>query len=156
MANTTLNLNGAPGPTGTPHVPPRPGSVRPRGMRTFVKWFLVIVVIAVAAWGLSSYAAARSSWQAVFLTNNQVYFGHFSHVPFSSTVTLTDVYYLQVAPNAQDLSGATDQSNLKLVRLGSEIHGPTDAMVIPMGQIFFWETLRPDSAVVAAIKSLSH
>ena len=106
---------------------------------------IAIVAILYGAWFLS----AGSQWRAVFLTNNQVYFGHFWQLPFSSTITLRDVYYLQLNQSSQ--LDTQDQSQLKLVKLGSEIHGPTNEMVIPVGQILFWETLRPDSAIVKTI-----
>jgi hypothetical protein len=110
-----------------------------------------VVAIIVIAW-LWSVFSSGLAWRAVFLSNNQVYFGHFWNVPFASTITLRDVYYLQVAQANQQLSGQ-DQASLKLVKLGSEIHGPTNEMVIPMSQILFWETLRSDSAIVKTIQN---
>lgn len=147
MKNTTINL----GDTGIGDLPPAP-AVHPRRRGAF-RWVLAIIVLAALAW-IWSFVASYMSWRAVFLTNNQVYFGHFWDVPFSSAITLHDVYYLEIAQT--DQLAAQDQSQqLKLVRLGNEIHGPTNEMTIPAGQVLFWETLRPDSAVVAAIKSLS-
>jgi hypothetical protein len=124
---------------------------RPKRRRRFAKAVLGIAVIVVLAW-LWSVFSSWMAWRAVFLSNNQVYFGHFLDVPFASTITLNDVYYLQVALSNEQLAG-TSQSSLKLVKLGSEIHGPTDQMVIPISQILFWETLRPDSAIVTTIKN---
>jgi len=131
---------------------PRPRSHKQRKVIVWIVILVIAVVVIGYAWSI---IAGGMAWHAVFLTNNQVYFGHFWAMPFASTITLRNVYYLQIAPDAQDLTGQQDQSKLKLVQLGSEIHGPTDEMIIPMNQVLFWETLRPDSAVVAAIKSLS-
>lgn len=110
---------------------------------------IVIVFVVWVGWWFTSGA---TQWKAVFLTNNQVYFGHFFDLPFVGTITLRNVYYLQFSAPGQSLD-AQDQSQLKLVKLGSEIHGPTDEMSIPISQVLFWETLRSDSAIVTTIKN---
>ena len=92
----------------------------PRRRLVKVVWGVAAIIVIVWAWSVISSGMA---WRAVFLSNNQVYFGHFWSVPFASTITLNDVYYLQVAQANQQLSGE-DQSSLKLVKLGNEIHGP--------------------------------
>jgi hypothetical protein len=65
---------------------------------------------------------------------------------------LRNVYYIQFSQPGQDLN-TQEQAQLKLVKLGSEIHGPTDLMTIPMQQVLFWETLRSNSAIVTTIKN---
>jgi hypothetical protein len=124
--------------------------LRPLRRRTVGMAIVALVVIFFGWWFLSS----GSQWRAVFLTNNQVYFGHFREMPFASTITLTDVYYLQVNQSNQLNGSDQNQPALKLVKLGNEIHGPTDEMVIPMAQVLFLETLRSNSAVVTAIKEM--
>ncbi len=92
----------------------------------------------------------KGEFQAVFLTNNQVYFGHLENAE-SRTPVLKDVYYLQASqPNPQ--SGTAAQQNLSLVKLGNEIHGPEDAMALKSSQILFWENLKDSGKVVQAIK----
>lgn len=101
---------------------------------------------------------SSSDWQAVFLVNGQVYFGKVKALG-SKTLTLNDIYYLQVVtkPLQQTQQGtaaaATDQQNqeLTLIKLGSEIHGPSDRMVINRDQIILTEKLKTDSRVVQAI-----
>ena len=149
MYDSTVNLKhgGAPLPENSA---PRP---RRRGMfaRLFAALVIAIVIIYAVMWAWSA-IGATFAWKAVFLTNDQVYFGHFYKMPFSDTITLSDVYYLQLTQPSQQLSGET-QSQLKLVKLGNEIHGPTSEMVIPVSQIRFWETLRSDSAIVKTIQN---
>lgn len=142
MKDTTLNLQ-----------PEPPTNHHERAGRRWPKWIVALIIL-VAGWWLWSTVAAYMSWRAIFLNNNQVYFGHFWDLPFASAITLHNVYYLEIAQPAQQLTGQDQSQQLKLVRLGNEIHGPTNEMTIPMAQVLFWETLRPDSAVVAAIKSL--
>ncbi len=93
-----------------------------------------------------------SSYQAVFLTNGQVYFGKVTRKD-SSYVVLGDVFYLQankqLQPQTDEAKAASSQ--LSLVKLGSELHGPSDVMHINRDQILFFEDLKKDSRVVKAI-----
>jgi hypothetical protein len=97
-------------------------------------------------------------WQAVFLTNGQVYFGKVTNVG-KKTITLADIYYLQVVTKPLQTSAqgsaatATDQTQqeLTLIKLGNELHGPTDKMIINGDQVLLTEKLKNDSRVVQAI-----
>lgn len=96
----------------------------------------------------------EAGYQAVFMTNGQVYFGHFSNID-GTYAELTDVYYLQVQQPVQPADNKTaagDQSQVSLTKLGNELHGPKDKMHISRDQILFWENLKDDSTVVKAIK----
>lgn len=131
-------------------VPPSPAKKAKRRRPILLAYIVGAVIVAGYLWSLLSSGLA---WRAVFLSNNQVYFGHFWDIPFASTITLHNVYYLQeVSQSGTQLSGQS-QAPLKLVKLGNEIHGPTDEMVIPFSQVLFWETLRSDSAIVNTIKN---
>lgn len=90
-------------------------------------------------------------WQAVFLANGQVYFGKLE-LSGRDYVTLTNIYYLQ-APQGLQQAPAPDAAppNLNLVKLGAELHGPEDRMVIAQDQVLFWEDLKDSSKVVQAI-----
>ncbi len=110
----------------------------------------MIAVLAIAAIG--ECIAANNEWRAVFLTNNQVYFGKFWNMPFMRTIDLRDVYYLQATQPIQPAASGA-QPQLQVVKLGQEIHGPKSEMHIPMNQVLFWEGLREDSALVKTIES---
>lgn len=94
----------------------------------------------------------RGQYQAVFLTNGQVYFGKLQN-PDSKYLTLTDVYYLQVENSPQEGQDPAQQTQgePKLIKLGEELHGPEDEMKILQDQVSFWENLKEDSKVVTAI-----
>lgn len=93
-----------------------------------------------------------TGWQAVFLSNGQVYFGRVTKQTEQALV-LKDIYYLQVAQSPQPApEGQAEQQNLSLVKLGNELHGPKDAMTINMDHVLFTEELKSDSRVVDAIK----
>lgn len=101
---------------------------------------------------------ASSGYQAVFLTNGQVYFGKLSGMT-ASYATLKDIYYLQVTTppiqgqgSQQDQAAAQAQQQLSLVKLGQELHGPVDAMKINRDQILFYEDIKEDGRVMQAIR----
>jgi len=103
--------------------------------------------------------ATTGNYQAVFLTNGQVYFGTLADVD-KAYLKLNDIYYLQVTPVLQtgtpgDLEGQPtqqQQQQLSLVKLGNELHGPVDEMFINREHVLFIEDLKEDGRVVQAIK----
>ncbi|HET7630591.1 MAG TPA: hypothetical protein VFK03_04420 [Candidatus Saccharimonadales bacterium] len=128
---------------------------------------VVVVLVLLGVWYFAfnkgSAAVNKDEYQAVFLTNGQVYFGKLKDVN-GNYLGLSDVYYLQVnqtlQPKGGDNSGDnskaadaanSDNSQLKLVKLGNEIHGPEDQMQISAKQVLFWENLKGDGKVAQAI-----
>jgi len=116
-----------------------------------------ILVLAVAA----SFAFSKttgpdkyvnnSQLQAVFLNGGQVYFGKISVIN-SRYVTMNNIYYLRVNQQVQP-NQATDASNdVSLVKLGCELHGPEDQMIINAEQVVFWENLKSDGQVAKAVE----
>ncbi len=86
---------------------------------------------------------------AVFLTNGQVYFGEVKQTtPYN--IFLEKIYYLQSERQAQ-ASDLNTQSDVKLIKLGKELHGPEDQMIINRDNVLFIEKLKEDSKVVKAI-----
>ncbi len=141
-------------------MPHRGGSKMPWVILGLV--ILVIVVLGILFRGSlfkSNNAMTKKSttpsteYQAVFLTNGQVYFGKISNTE-ENYVTLDNIYYLQVGP-AQGSGTASENSsqNISLVKLGNELHGPVDEMHISRTQILFFEDLKNDGQVVKAIES---
>ncbi len=107
--------------------------------------------------------AKASDWQAVFLTNGQVYFGKLKNVK-TDYPTLEDVYYLQVQDvPIQPAEPATDEAGVQpavqtqqqmiMVKFGTELHRPMDKMFLNKDHIMFFEDLREDSNVVTAIEN---
>jgi hypothetical protein len=92
----------------------------------------------------------NSNRQAVFLDNGQVFFGRVTNRN-DQYVKLTDVYYLP--PKNYLLDGnTTEKRKFTLIKLGEEVHGPTDEMLINRDQILFIESMRNDSRINQAIK----
>lgn len=95
--------------------------------------------------------ADPTAYQAVFLTNNQTYFGQLIYLD-SQFLILDDVYYVRLTEDADDPSESVKRGTL--VRLGqTEPHGPENQMVINRDHILFWEDLRADSQVMKTIEA---
>lgn len=125
------------------------------------KWiFFLVLVLAVVVAGvyfLKSRVGVETSrgsgWQAVFLTNNQVYFGHVVREDAASIV-LHEIYYFQAANKGLQSSEEGEQgaNQFSLVKLGNELHGPKDEMRIVRNNVLFVEDLKAESKVVEAIE----
>ena len=146
-----------------PHNVPHAGRKRSRtlGMVAFGIAGLVLALVIIIGGvvfaqktQLSAGQVKKDQYQAVFLTNNQVYFGKVKSINDESVV-ISDVYYLQVQqsvqPDAKDKTA--DQQQLSLAKLGGELHGPEDTMFLNRDQVLFWENLKNDSKVVQAIQN---
>lgn len=87
-------------------------------------------------------------YQAVFLSNGQVYFGKIGGIS-KQAVDLRDVYYLTQTNTG---TGGTT-GDYTLVKLGcQQIHSPLDQMVVSREQVSFWENLSDEGKVVKSIK----
>lgn len=139
----------------------------------------LIVILAGAKMYLQYIQFSRTvpddAYQAVFLSNGQVYFGHLGQLN-KSFWQLSDVYYVQeqlangptteqdgaeqqVTEEGQDENAATgdsapadQQSQFSVIRLGNELHQPTNQLVINKEHILFWENIQPDSRILKAIQ----
>jgi len=130
---------------------------RRRGIKIILGFVAVVMFLGGAGYfwqakKMLTRARAGNEYQAVFLDNGQIYFGKVSDKE-STYVTLTDIYYLQFQQSLQNQDQEADpnQSDLTLIKLGNELHGPKDEMEILRDHILFIETLADDSRVVKAI-----
>ncbi len=127
-------------------------------MNRTVGWVVGVLIVAAIIWGIVTKmgpgSASASDYKAVFLTNGQVYFGKVANEA-ASPVVLTDVFYLQVQQQLQqaDKNGVTPApaQQIQLVKLGKEIHGPSDEMRINKDQVLYIESLKSDGKVVKTI-----
>lgn len=91
-------------------------------------------------------------YQAVFINGGQVYFGKVTDLN-SKYINLSDIYYLrvnqQVQPDQQNKPA--NANDVTLVKLGCELHGPEDSMVINREQVIFWENLKSDGQIAKGI-----
>jgi len=121
---------------------------------------LLAAVIGGLAWANSNKSGGtaidNSKYQAVFFTNGQVYFGKLSTLN-DEYLKLTDIYYLQTqaadATESNPQQTSNDQSDVQLIKLGEEIHGPEDEMVLSKDQLLFYENLKVDGKVAQSIEA---
>lgn len=127
-----------------------------------------LIIVSVAVTAFVGFAIVRGvdgdnlvktdQYQAVFLTDGQIYFGKLDNSN-DSYARLTDIYYLQVEQAVQPVQGddakAADDADagakISLAKLGNELHGPEDEMYVNRDRILFWENLKNDGQVVTAI-----
>ena len=154
------------------HVEPQQASSHPqqppmqphqKKSKSFMKPLVVAVIILLAvlvgwfAWQTlrgGAVAIDNSKHQAVFFSSGQVYFGKLEVVN-ADYMRLTDVFYIQSgssdtgdSENPQESSG----SSMELIKLGEEVHGPEDEMIINRDQMLFFENLKSDGKVSQLIK----
>lgn len=111
-------------------------------------WVAVAALALVLAAGTDLTAlpfSGNEKISAVFLLDGQAYFGRLDDLPWSATVSLSDVYYFDDARRSPtDLAVA-------LVKRGAELHQPADGMQIRREKILAIERVSLDSAVGRAI-----
>lgn len=148
--------------TGQPERPSKPGGrrIKRRWLNTIS--FILLVAIAllvgvlifkIALSGKNESSLVDSAkYQAVFLEGGQVYFGKIKSMN-NNYMTIDNVYYLRVNGQQQTANQTESQAqqDVSLARLGCELHGPQDLMVINRSQVSFWENLKDEGKVVAAI-----
>lgn len=82
---------------------------------------------------------------AVFLLDGQAYFGHLDDVPWSGTLVLRDVYYVN------DATKVTTDLPVGLVKRGNELHQPLDVMFIRRDKVLAIERVTAASPIGQAI-----
>lgn len=149
-------------PAPKPQAPPAPAApsiTHPRNKKRSKKWLILAIIAAVVVvlslwWFVFKGASAEiqgGKYQAVFLSNGQVYFGKMSFVG-TGYIKLTNVFYIQSSSDVQDTKASSANTDMQLIKLGNEIHGPQDSMIINRDQVLFFENLKDDGKVVETIK----
>ena len=113
----------------------------------------IVLVAGIVFWGPvlvrheSVQKVDSSTFQAVLLTNDQIYFGHLKDI-YSPYPVLIDVSYIK-------LTGDNQGNNVsQFVKLGqTEFYGPQGMMVLNPKTILFWENIRSDSPFIKKIES---
>jgi hypothetical protein len=145
-------------PTTHTPAPTRQPKVKTPRRKPILGIIILVVIIVLAGIGYkmvnqTSVASTitKSEYQAIFLTTGQVYFGKLTYVN-SDYFKLTEIFYLQSkttdSTTSNDPQAATSSSDSDvLTKLGNEIHGPEDEMVINKAQVLFFENLKSSGKV---------
>ena len=140
-----------------------PAKAKKSSKKRFTWPIIVIAIVVLGALGWFAWSKLHTpgpaidsgKYQAVFFTNGQVYFGKLQSAG-NEYMKLTDIYYLQTqagseADSANPQATTNDQSNVQLIKLGDEIHGPEDQMIISKDQVLFYENLKTNGKVAQSI-----
>lgn len=170
MDNVPVGVNGqgyaSRSAAARPHEPAHKGKQNKNKMKlvSVIAASVLLLALLLGSWlfyrSSTAVAIDNSKYQAVFFTNGQVYFGKLETLN-SSYMKLTKVFYLQ-APAAPSSEGTQDPENpqetankpatdIQLIKLGDEIHGPEDSMIISKDQILFFENLKTEGKVTDSI-----
>lgn len=103
----------------------------------------VVLGAALDPQGLPFIGTERLS--AVFLLDGQAYFGHLEDMPWSGTIVLRDVYYIN------DASKVTTDLPVGLLKRGNELHQPVDVMYIRRDKVLAIERVTSGSPIGLAI-----
>jgi hypothetical protein len=117
------------------------------GVLAVAAGILVLVAVAVSLFIIGSSHKSLNfdtSYQAVLLSNGNVYFGKLENYGDRFPV-LTDVFYIQSSVNPD-----TKQTVNVLVKRGKELHAP-DRMYLNPSQIILVEPVGPNSKVMQLI-----
>jgi hypothetical protein len=178
MSNHNLDMSGLAPESSEPTLH-QPGAIGRRKNNWIVIVLVAVIIVAAVLFYLDASGKVKlfgnkqsspeisfdsSNWQAIFLTNGQVYFGHMKGFE-ENYQELADIYYLQVqevpiqpAQPAEQQAGVQPaaapktEQKLILVKFGTELHKPQDMMFVNRDHIMFYETLAADSPVVKSIE----
>ena len=112
-----------------------------------VLWAVAVALAGIGGWAVGGKAATPrldSPYQAVLLTNGQVFYGKLQGLG-SAYPVLTDVYYIQTG-----IDQSTKQAKSVLLKRGNEWHAP-DRMVLNAGHILLVEPVTSGSRVAHLI-----
>ena len=133
-------------------------------LKKIIFGILIVLVLSAITFGCLMFTRMQtaainideSEYQAIFLTNGQVYFGKL-HDFSNENYKLNDIFYLQTKTATTDSSNpqkttSSDAADVQLIKLGSEIHGPEDQMIINKEQVLFFENIKNDGKVAKSIQ----
>ncbi len=141
-------------------VSPRPGTRRQpvQGKKKLVTFLLAIATLGVIGFGINWFITQAgipsyintSKYQVACLQSGECYFGKVTSVK-SDVIIIKDVFYVQKSTQTSTTQASDVNNNLELVKLGNEVHGPEDMMVINRSQVLYVENLKSDGKVVENI-----
>jgi hypothetical protein len=114
---------------------------------------IIVIEFAVAAiFSIGQFTPkASTTWSAVFLNDNEIFFGHIKTTN-SQQLELTNVYYLQRTQPPQGTQAPAQLSINSLVT--SQIQCPQDDITLDRANILYTQDLESSSFVVTTLNTL--
>lgn len=119
--------------------------------RTVIIYASIIILILLVnylgyAYGKGTFPFKEKGWQAVQLTNGDVYYGRLSTFP---SYKITDVHFIQQVPSENE----EETPGTELVPLNNMFFGPKNVMHLEKSQILWWTDLSEDSQIKQALEN---
>ncbi len=121
--------------------------------------FMVIVAfIGISLWqdgtfrNISQSIRFKSSYQAIFLSNGQLYFGKITEIT-NEYIMMDSPHFLQLAQEPGEQVEPEVQPEMKLISIKDEFHKPKDFVMIEKSSVIFIEELRDVSQIADAIEN---
>ena len=124
----------------------------------YTKLFLTAVFIGLLALGFAvtmtilnpTQRIDRNSYQVVYMTNGQLYFGKLQNVS-GEFLQLKSPYIEKIlqVDTANDTS--KDAPKTTLIKATDQLYGPEDSIALKSSQVLYWQNLREDSKVTSVI-----
>lgn len=115
--------------------------------KTLIRLSLALTFVVLSTTACQDGIRQLNDWQAVFLTGGQVYYGQLTDTQ-GAFYKLQDVYYIRAVPATEE----GQKPQLTLVKMGNELHGPEDMILLNKDHILYVENLRADGQVMKGIK----
>jgi len=138
------------------------GNVKSYGKLIFVFtiliFVLVIIFIGTSMWQSGSVRNIiqsfkyKDSYQVVFLTNGQAYFGNITEIT-NEYIILKDPYSIKVQQAQAGEEGQSTGSEIKLLSIKDEFYEPEGYMLIEKSGILLIEELQDSSQIINIIEN---
>ena len=146
------SMNHAPNRAARPQIERAKAGKMSRTVITAIAALVVLAFVAVYAYSNNvARTIAGDKYQAVFLNGGQVYFGKLKQVN-GDYFRLSNVFYIQNKNGGDSATSSADTSDIQLIKLGTEVHGPEDEMIIRTDEVSFFENLKDDSKISKSIQ----
>ncbi|GEM_PF-6446246 len=129
---------------------------------------IAVLIVLILFWGprlilffQTRFLPFSSSWEAVYMTNGEVYIGKIRGSTFD-TIKLNDTYLVQISKQSENDSGSKTNTykingtsnNLTLIKWGfNQSLKSAGELFITRSQVQFWEKLDKDSEVVKQLEA---
>jgi len=120
--------------------------------KKFLLYLLIIILALVVAylsyaWGKGIWPFGEKKYQAVRLSNGDVFYGR---LHFFLSPRLSDAYFVQAVPSQKE----GEQADSQLSPVSSLFFAPENTMHFSRNQILWWADLSKDSQILKAIKEI--
>ncbi len=125
---------------------------------TILIFVLIIIFFGIFSWqngmirNTVQLLKYKDSYQAVFLTNGQAYFGNITEIT-NEYIILEEPYSIKLQQKQTDGEEETAQSEVKLLSIEDEFYKPVGYMLIKKSQINFIEELQDSSQIIEIIEN---